>query len=97
MIPVRTSSFSKNCKRSKNWLDVFVINHVFRISKYDSGLLDRVVHLFELNVVPRVAGLGQAMLDQAMLDQAMLDPVGLRACLRSLRVDPCRARRTGAR
>ena len=66
---------------------MFVINHVFRISKYDSGLLDRVVHLFELNVVPRVAGLGQAM----------FDPVGLRACLRSLRVDPCRARRTGAR
>jgi hypothetical protein len=92
MISVKTSSFSKNCKRSKNWLDVFLINHVFRISKYDSGLLDRVVHLFELNVVPRVAGLGQAM-----LDQAMLDPVGLRACLRSLRVDPCRARRTGAR
>jgi hypothetical protein len=92
MIPVRTSSFSKNCKRSKNWLDVFVINHVFRISTSDSGLLDRVVHLFELNVVPRVAGLGQAM-----LGQAMLDPVDLRACLRSLRVDPCRARRTGAR
>jgi hypothetical protein len=71
---------------------VFVINHVFRIGTSDSGLLDSLVHLFELNVVPRVAGLGQAM-----LDQVMLDPVGIRACLRSLRVDPCRARRTGAR